>query len=93
MTTIPLKLIPKSEANQLKATRQAIAENELRTKLNPIALAKQLRALRNSGLTNRDIADDLGYENAGSVTAMVQLIELEPEARVLRPDVGGTSCR
>jgi hypothetical protein len=52
-----------------------------RKQLNPIALAKKLQELRNAGLTNREIADDLGYENAGSVTAVVQLLELESEAQ------------
>jgi ParB/RepB/Spo0J family partition protein len=81
LPTVPLRIISKSEADHLKATRFAIAENVFRKQLNPIALAKKLQALRSAGLTNREIADDLGYENAGSVTAVVQLLELEPEAQ------------
>jgi ParB/RepB/Spo0J family partition protein len=81
MVTVPLRIIPKSEADQLKATRKAIAENELRQKLNPIALAKKLRKLREGGLSNREIADDLGFEKAGSVTACLKLLELEPEVQ------------
>jgi ParB/RepB/Spo0J family partition protein len=81
MPTMPLRIISISEADQLNATRLAIAENVFRKQLNPIALAKKLQALRNAGLTNRELADDLGYENAGSVTAVVQLLDLEPEAQ------------
>jgi ParB/RepB/Spo0J family partition protein len=81
MPTVPVRLIPKAEADPLQATRKAIAENELRQKLNPIALAQKLRVLRDSGLSNREIADDLGYVRAGSVTAVLKLLELEPEAQ------------
>jgi ParB/RepB/Spo0J family partition protein len=81
LPTVPVRLIPKAEAEGLKATRKAIAENELRQKLNPITLAQELRKLRDSGLSNREIADDLGYVRAGSVTAVLKLLELEPEAQ------------
>jgi ParB family transcriptional regulator, chromosome partitioning protein len=81
LPTIPIRLIPKSDADELKTVRKAIAENIIRESLNPIALAKKLQLLRNSGQTNREIADDLGFEVAGSVTDVIKLLHLEPEAQ------------
>jgi ParB-like chromosome segregation protein Spo0J len=40
-----------------------------------------LVALRDSGLTNREIADDLGLQTAGSVTDVIKLLQLRPEAQ------------
>jgi ParB/RepB/Spo0J family partition protein len=81
MPTVPVRIISKAEADEVKAIRIAIAENVNRESLNPIALAKKLLALRNSGLTNREIADDVGFEKAGSVTDVIKLLQLEPEAQ------------
>jgi ParB family chromosome partitioning protein len=83
MPTVPVRSISKSEADEVKAIRIAIIENnpDLRKNLNSIALAEKLRALRNSGLTNRDIADDIGFKTAGSVTDVIKLLQLEPEAQ------------
>jgi ParB/RepB/Spo0J family partition protein len=81
MPTLPVRIIPKAQADEVKAIRIAIAENVIRERLNPIALAKKLLALRVTGLTNKEIADDLGFESAGSVTDGIKLLKLEPEAQ------------
>jgi ParB-like chromosome segregation protein Spo0J len=81
MPTVPVRIISKPAADEVKAIRIAIAENINRESLNPIALAKKLVALRNSGLTNREIADDLGCQTAGAVTDVIKLLKLQPEAQ------------
>jgi ParB family transcriptional regulator, chromosome partitioning protein len=81
MPTVPVRIISKAKADEVKAIRIAIAENINRESLNPIALAEKLVALRNSGLTNREIAADIGFETAGLVTDVIKLLELEPEAQ------------
>jgi ParB/RepB/Spo0J family partition protein len=81
MPMLPVRIIPKAQADEVKAIRIAIAENVIRKRLNPIALAKKLLALRVAGLTNKEIADDLGFESAGSVTDGIKLLKLEPEAQ------------
>jgi ParB-like chromosome segregation protein Spo0J len=78
---VPVRIISKAEADEVKAIRIAIAENVNRESLNPIALAKKLVALRDSGLTNREIADDLGFQTAGAVTDVIKLLKLQPEAQ------------
>jgi ParB/RepB/Spo0J family partition protein len=81
MPMLPVRIIPKEQADEVKAIRIALAENAIRESLNPIALAKKLRALRDAGLTNKDIAEDVGFESAGSVTDVMKLLQLEPEAQ------------
>ena len=54
---------------------------DLRQNLDPIALAKKLRALRDSGLPNLELADAVGFEKAGSVTDVIKLLQLEPEVQ------------
>ena len=81
MPMVPVRIIPKEQADEVKAIRIALAENTIRESLNPIALAKKLRALRDAGLTNKDIAEDMGFESAGSVTDVIKLLQLEPEAQ------------
>jgi ParB family chromosome partitioning protein len=81
MPKVPVRIISKAEADEVKAIRIAIAENVNRESLNPIALAKKLVALRDSGLTNREIADDLGFQTAGAVTDVIKLLKLQPEAQ------------
>jgi HTH domain found in ParB protein len=49
--------------------------------LNPIMLAKKLRALRDNGLNNRELANAVGFEKAGSVTDVIKLLQLEPEVQ------------
>jgi ParB-like chromosome segregation protein Spo0J len=80
---LPVRIIPKAQADELTAIRIAIAENApgIRQNLNPIALAKKLLALRSAGFTNRQIADAVGYETPGAVTAVIKLLELEPEVQ------------
>jgi ParB/RepB/Spo0J family partition protein len=78
---LPVRIIPKARADEVQALRIAIAENIIRESLNPIALAEKLRALRDSGLSNRELADDLGFERPGSVTDVIKLLQLEPEAQ------------
>jgi ParB/RepB/Spo0J family partition protein len=81
MPMLPVRIIPKAQADEVQALRIAIAENVIRESLNPIALAEKLRALRDAGLTNKELADDLGFESAGSVTDVIKLQQLEPEAQ------------
>jgi ParB/RepB/Spo0J family partition protein len=81
MPWVPVRIIAKSDADEVNAVRIAIAENAIRESLNPIALAEKLRALRNSGISNREIADDIGFEKAGSVTDVIKLLQLEPEVQ------------
>jgi ParB/RepB/Spo0J family partition protein len=83
MPLVPVRLISKAEADEVKVIRIALMENnpDLRQNLNPIALAKKLRALRDSGLPNRELADAVGFEKAGSVTDVIKLLQLEPEVQ------------
>jgi ParB/RepB/Spo0J family partition protein len=83
MPMVPVRLISKAEVDEVKAIRIALAENnpDLRRNLNPIALAKKLRALREGGLPNRELADAVGFEKAGSVTDVIKLLQLEPEVQ------------
>jgi ParB/RepB/Spo0J family partition protein len=83
MRMVPVRLISKAEADEVTAIRIALAENnpDLRRNLNPIALAKKLRALRDNGLSNRELADAVGFEKAGSVTDVIKLLQLEPEVQ------------
>jgi ParB/RepB/Spo0J family partition protein len=83
MPMVPVRLISKAEADEVTAIRIALAENnpDLRRNLNPIALAEKLRALRDSGLPNRELADAVGFEKAGSVTDVIKLLQLEPEVQ------------
>ena len=83
MPMVPVRIIPKSDADAVKAIRIALAENssDLRKNLNPIALAEKLVALRDAGLTNREIADDVGFKQPGSVTDVIKLLQLEPEVQ------------
>ena len=80
MPKVPVRIIPKADADEVRAIRIALAENnpDLRRNLNPIALAKKLRALRDNGLPNRELADAMGFEKAGSVTDVIKLLQLEP---------------
>jgi ParB/RepB/Spo0J family partition protein len=80
MSMVPVRLISKAEADEVKAIRIALAENnpDLRRNLNPIALAEKLRALRDNGLNNRELANAVGFEKAGSVTDVIKLLQLEP---------------
>jgi ParB/RepB/Spo0J family partition protein len=80
MPIVPARLIAKAEADEVKTIRIALMENnpDLRQNLNPVALAKKLRALRDSGLPNRELADAVGFEKAGSVTDVIKLLQLEP---------------
>jgi ParB-like chromosome segregation protein Spo0J len=78
---VPVRIISKPEADEVKAIRIAIAENINRESLNPIALAEKLAALRNSDLTNWEIADDMGFQTPGAVTDVIKLLQLEPEAQ------------
>jgi ParB family chromosome partitioning protein len=80
MSMVPVRIISKAEADEVKAIRIALAENnpDLRQNLNPIALAEKLRALRDNGLNNRELADAVGFEKAGSVTDVIKLLQLEP---------------
>jgi ParB family chromosome partitioning protein len=82
MPKLPVRIIPQAQANELTAIRIAIAENLNRKSLNPIELAKKLLALRNAGFTNREIAEDVGYETEGAVTDVIKLLSLEPEVQV-----------
>jgi ParB family chromosome partitioning protein len=75
--TLPVRILPKAQANELTAIRIAIAENLNRKSLNPIELAKKLLALRNAGFANREIADEVGYETEGAVTDVIKLLSLE----------------
>jgi ParB family transcriptional regulator, chromosome partitioning protein len=81
MPMVPVRLIAKAEADEVKAIRIALMENnpDLRRNLNPIVLAKKLRALRDNGLSNRELANAVGFEKAGSVTDVIKLLQLEPE--------------
>jgi ParB/RepB/Spo0J family partition protein len=81
MPTVPVRIIPTAVANTVTAIRIAIAENVIRQSLHPIALAEKLRELRDAGLTNREIADDVGFEQPGSVTDVIKLLQLEPEVQ------------
>jgi ParB/RepB/Spo0J family partition protein len=83
MPVLPVRIISKAEADEVTAIRIALAENNpnLRRNLNPIALAKKLRALRDNGLNNRELADAVGFEKAGSVTDVIKLLQLEPEVQ------------
>jgi ParB/RepB/Spo0J family partition protein len=83
MPMVPVRLIARAEADEVKVIRIALMENnpDLRQNLNPIALAKKLRALRDSGLPNRELADAVGFEKAGSVTDVIKLLHLEPEVQ------------
>ena len=83
MPKVPVRIIPKADADEVRAIRIALAENnpDLRQNLNPIALAKKLRALRDNGLPNRELADAMGFEKAGSVTDVIKLLQLEPEVQ------------
>ena len=83
MPKVPVRLISKADADEVTAIRTALAENnpDLRRNLNSIALAEKLRALRESGLPNRDLADAVGFEKAGSVTDVIKLLQLEPEVQ------------
>jgi hypothetical protein len=78
-----VRVISTAEAAEVKVIRMALMENnpDLRQNLNPIALAKKLRALRESGLPNRELADAVGFEKAGSVTDVIKLLQLEPEVQ------------
>jgi ParB family transcriptional regulator, chromosome partitioning protein len=76
--TLPVRIIPQAQANEVKAIRVAIAENLNRQSLNPIELAKKLLTLRNNGFSNREIAEDMGYETEGAVTDVIKLLYLEP---------------
>jgi ParB family transcriptional regulator, chromosome partitioning protein len=79
--TLPVRIIPKAQANELTAIRIAIAENVNRKSLNPIELAKKLLALRNAGFSNREIADEVGYASEGTVTDIIKLLSLEPDVQ------------
>jgi len=79
--TLPVRIIPKAQANELTAIRIAIAENVFRKSLTPIELAKKLLVLRNAGFTNREIAAEMGYESEGTVTDIIKLLSLEPEVQ------------
>jgi ParB/RepB/Spo0J family partition protein len=81
--TLPVRIISKADADEVTAIRIALAENnpDLRRNLNPIALAEKLRALRESGLPNQELADAVGFEKAGSVTDVIKLLQLEPEVQ------------
>jgi ParB/RepB/Spo0J family partition protein len=81
MPKVPVRSISKPEADEVKTIRIAIAENVMRESLNPIALSEKLVKLRNSGLTNREIADDMGFQTAGAVTDVIKLLRLQPEAQ------------
>ena len=78
---MPIRIIPIALANAVAAIRIAIAENVIRQSFNPLALAEKLRSLRDAGLTNREIADDVGFEQPGSVTDVIKLLQLEPEVQ------------
>jgi ParB/RepB/Spo0J family partition protein len=80
MPKVPVRLISKADADEVTAIRIALAENnpDLRRNLNPIALANKLRALRDNGLNNRELANAVGFEKAGSVTDVIKLLQLEP---------------
>jgi ParB-like chromosome segregation protein Spo0J len=80
---VPVRLIAKAEADEVKAIRIALMENnpDLRQNLNPIALAEKLRALRTAGLSNRELANAVGFEKAGSVTDVIKLLQLESEVQ------------
>ena len=83
MPKVPVRLIPKADADEVRAIRTALAENnpDLRRNLNPIALAKKLRALRDNGLPNQELANAVAFEKAGSVTDVIKLLDLEPEVQ------------
>jgi ParB family chromosome partitioning protein len=76
--TLPVRIIPKAQANELTPIRLAIRENLNRKSLNPVELAKKLLVLRNAGFTNREIAEEMGYETEGAVTDVIKLLSLEP---------------
>jgi len=86
MPKVPVRIIPKAQADELTAIRMAIAENAYRERLNPIELAKKLLALRNAGFTNQQIADAAGYETPGAVTDVIKLLSLEPEVQATLMD-------
>jgi ParB family transcriptional regulator, chromosome partitioning protein len=79
--TLPVRIIPKAQANELTAIRLAIAENIFRKSIAPIELAKKLLVLRNAGFNNREIAAEMGSESEGTVTDVIKLLSLEPEVQ------------
>jgi ParB family chromosome partitioning protein len=81
MPRLPVRIIPQAQANELTAIRMAITENVIRKSLNPIELAKKLLALRNAGFTNREIADEMGFETEGAITDVIKLLSLELEVQ------------
>ena len=73
---VPVNVVP---ADQSKALEMAVAENLMRTDLNPIEKAQAIQRLKDQGLTQREIAELIGRKEP-EVSNLLALFKLEREA-------------